>query len=98
MGRKRKWTNEEPKPSAFAAAAASSGTARIFTDLQKQLEPEDSSGLAARKLKHFRCRMGDGGPCKTMKFKESDTLKTAILASVSFWGQDRRTNLPCSVC
>ena len=75
------------------------GTARIFTRSQKQLEPEDSSGLAARKLKHFRCRMGDGGPCKTIKFKECDTLKTAIVASVSFWGQDGRTNPPLiSLC
>eukprot|EP00944_MAST-04C_sp_MAST-4C-sp1_P001315 g1315.t1 len=95
MGRKRKWTNEEPVASAFAAAAASFMERHGFLlDSQKQLEPEDNSGLAARKLKHFRCRMGDGGPCKTMKFKESDTLKTAILASVSFWGQDGRTNSP----
>ena len=61
---------------------------------QKQLVHNDSSGLASRKLKHFRCRMGGNGPCKTIKFKESDTLKAAIVASVSFWGQDGRTNPP----
>ena len=104
MAKKRKRTHTDVRgsedelasPSAFATVAA------LFLERhgfllpcsQRKTVESDGLGLASGKAKVFLCRMGVGRLCKSMKFKEFGSVKCAIMASISFWGQNGRTDPP----